>query len=233
MAQADRINQAFDTAQPWVLAKGLAQAPDTQKRALQDICSRALAGFKALTVALTPVLPALSDRVAAELFGDAPYRWQDADALPTRVAPFKHLLQRVEPRMLDDLLEPPPEQAPAPGGAAIADTIDIHDFAKVDLRIARIVDCERVEGSDKLLRLMLDVGEGRTRQVFSGIRAAYAPEDLVGKLTVVVANLAPRNMRFGVSEGMVLSASHADTHIDGGLYILHPWPGAQPGMRIH
>jgi len=234
MAQADRINQAFDAAQPWVLAKGLAQASDAQKLALQDICSRALAGFKALTVVLTPILPALSDRVAAELFGDASYRWQDAHALPTHVAPFKHLMQRVEPKMLDDLLEPPEQaQAVVPGGEAMADTIDLKDFAKIDLRIARIVDCQQVEGSDKLLRLMLDVGEGRTRQVFSGIRAAYAPDDLVGKLTVVVANLAPRKMRFGVSEGMVLAASHADAHVDGGIYILHPWPGAQPGMRIH
>jgi len=238
MAQADRINQAFDAAQPWVLAKGLAQATDAQKRALQDICSRALAGFKALTVALTPVLPALSDRVAAELFDDAPYRWDDACLLPTRIAPFKHLMQRVDPKMLDALLEPPAQESaqavhPAPGGQAIADSIDVKEFAKVDLRIARIVECQTVEGSDKLLRLMLDVGEGRTRQVFSGIRAAYAPEDLVGKLTVMVANLAPRKMRFGVSEGMVLAASHADAKADGGIYILHPWPGAQPGMRIH
>jgi len=200
---------------------------------LQDICSRALAGFKALTVALTPVLPALSERVAAELFGDAPYRWQDADVLPARVSPFKHLMQRVEPKMLDDLLEPPQEAAPAPGGEAIADTIDIKDFAKVDLRIARIVNCEHVDGSDKLLRLTLDVGEGRHRNVFSGIKSAYQPQDLVGKLTVLVANLAPRKMKFGVSEGMVLSASHADRSVDAGLYVLEPWPGAQPGMRIH
>jgi len=237
MAQADRINQAFDAAQPWVLAKGLAQASPTQKLALQDICSRALAGFKALTVALTPVLPALSDRVATELFGDAPYRWVDATALPTRVHPFKHLMQRVESGMLDALLEPAQAEQAAPhavipGGAQIAPTVDIQDFSKVDLRIARIVECQTVDGSDKLLRLMLDVGEGRLRQVFSGIRAAYAPDDLVGKLTVLVANLAPRKMRFGVSEGMVLSASHADRKVDGGIYVLQAWPGAQPGMRI-
>jgi len=235
MAHADSINQAFDAAQPWVLGKGLAQADEAQKRTLQDICARALAGFKALTVALAPVLPALAERVAQELFGDAPYRWDDAAHLPTRIAPFKHLMQRVDPKMIDALLDPPEtqEQPPAPGGEAIAAPIQIDDFAKVDLRIARIVDCQLVEGSDKLLRLMLDVGEGRTRQVFSGIRSAYAPADLVGKFTVVVANLAPRKMRFGVSEGMVLSASHADAAVDRGLYVLHPWPGATPGMRIH
>src|SRR5690606_42000242 len=106
------------------------------------------------------------------------------------------------------------------GGEAIADTIDIKDFGKVDLRIARIIDCQAVEGSDKLLRLTLDVGEGRHRQVFSGIQSAYQPADLIDKLTVVVANLAPRKTRVGVSEGMVLSASHQDANVDGGIYVL-------------
>jgi len=234
MAYADRINQAFDAAQPWVMAKGLAQADAAQKASLQDICSRALAGFKALTVMLSPVLPALSQTVAHDLFGDtAPYAWSDAAVLPARIAPFKHLMQRVEPAMLDALFEPPAVAAPTPGGEAIAETIDIKDFAKIDLRIARIVDCTEVEGSDKLLRLSLDLGEGRLRQVFSGIKSAYSPDDLKGKLTVVVANLAPRKMRFGVSEGMVLAASHADEKTDAGIYVLEPWAGAQPGMRIH
>ena len=106
------------------------------------------------------------------------------------------------------------------------------DFVKIDLRIAQIVACEAVEGSTKLLRLTLDVGEGRTRNVFSGIASAYKPEDLVGKLTVMVANLAPRKMKFGVSEGMVLAASHADEKAQPGIYVLNPWPGAQPGMRV-
>ncbi|MFC3337998.1 methionine--tRNA ligase [Paracandidimonas soli] len=233
MAQADKINQAFDAAQPWVLAKGISTADEAQRLALQDICSRALAGFKALTVMLTPILPALSERVSAELFGDAAYRWQDAASLPASIAPFKHLMQRVEPRMLDELFESPAAPEVIPGGEPIAEPIDIKDFAKIDLRIARIEDCQAVEGSDKLLRLSLDVGEGRLRQVFSGIKSAYQPQDLIGKLTVLVANLAPRKMRFGVSEGMVLSASHADKSQDDGLYVLEPWPGAQPGMRIH
>ena len=119
-----------------------------------------------------------------------------------------------------------------PGGEDIAPTISIDDFAKIDLRIALIVNCEPVEGSTKLLRLTLDVGEGRTRQVFSGIASAYQPQDLVGKLTVMVANLAPRKMKFGVSEGMVLAASHADEKATPGIYVLNPWPGAMPGMRV-
>lgn len=233
MAYADRLNQAFDTAQPWVLAKGIAQASDEQKAQLQDICSRALAGFKALSVMLSPILPVLTARVAQELFADADhYQWADATQLPSKINAFKHLMQRVEPQMLEDLFEPPVVEAPKPGGEAIADTIDFKDFAKIDLRIARIVECTEVDGSDKLLRLMLDVGEGRNRQIFSGIKAAYKPEDLVGKLTVVVANLAPRKMRFGVSEGMVLAASHADENTNPGIYILEPVSGAEPGMRI-
>jgi methionyl-tRNA synthetase len=121
----------------------------------------------------------------------------------------------------------------SPAAKPIADTISIDDFAKIDLRIALIVNCEAVEGSTKLLRLTLDVGEGRHRNVFSGIASMYKPEDLVGKLTVMVANLAPRKMKFGVSEGMVLAASHADEKAHPGIHVLQPWPGATPGMRIH
>ncbi|MFZ9233716.1 MAG: methionine--tRNA ligase subunit beta, partial [Hylemonella sp.] len=120
-----------------------------------------------------------------------------------------------------------------PGGEAIAETISIDEFGKIDLRIAKIVDCEAVDGSTKLLRLTLDVGEGKTRNVFSGIASMYQPQDLVGKLTVMVANLAPRKMKFGISEGMVLAASHADDKTSPGIHILEPWPGAVPGMRVH
>ena len=239
MTIADRINQAFDAAQPWVLAKDWANADAARRAQLQDICSRALAGFKALSVMLAPVLPELSRRVAHELFGSAAdFVWTDAGKLPQSVAPFKHLMQRVEPKMLDDLFEPPADTAapetPAtvPGGEPLAETISIDDFAKVDLRIARIVNCEHVEGSTKLLRLTLDVGEGRHRNVFSGIKSAYEPSDLIGKLTVMVANLAPRKMKFGVSEGMVLAASHADEAANPGIYVLEPFPGAEPGMRV-
>ncbi|RIQ35166.1 methionine--tRNA ligase [Bordetella avium] len=237
MAYADGINQAFDAAQPWVLAKGFAEADEARRAQLQDICSRALAGFKALSVMLAPVLPALTSRVARDLFGaQRDFIWSDAANLPAQVAPFKHLMQRVDPQMLDALFEPPAElaaPAPTPGGEALADTISIDDFVKVDLRIAKIINCEEVEGSTKLLRLTLDAGEGRHRNVFSGIKSFYKPQDLIGKLTVLVANLAPRKMKFGVSEGMVLAASHADEKVDAGIYVLEPWPGAQPGMRIH
>ncbi len=236
MSYADEINQGFDSEQPWVIAKAVAGGDDSKKVQLQDICSRALAGFKAMTVMLAPVLPELSSRVARELFGlDRDFKWSDAAELPETIQPFKHLMQRVEPAMLDALFEPPaaPEPSkPTPGGEEIAETITIQDFTKIDLRIARIVNCEHIEGSDKLLRLTLDVGEGRHRNVFSGIKSAYQPKDLVGKLTVMVANLAPRKMKFGVSEGMVLAASHADDKVDSGIYLLDPASGAQPGMRV-
>ncbi|MFV9474843.1 methionine--tRNA ligase [Advenella sp. RU8] len=234
MAYADKVNQAFDSAQPWVLAKGISTAEAAQKQHLQDICSRAIAGFKALSVMLTPVLPALANRIATELFEQGnDFTWKDATQLPQHIATFKHLMQRVDPQMLEDLFEPPAAEAVIPGGEPIAETIKIDDFAKIDLRIAKIVNCEHVEGSTKLLRMTLDVGEGRHRNVFSGIKEAYNPEDLVGKLTVMVANLAPRKMKFGISEGMVLAASHADEKNNPGIYILEPSEGAQPGMRIH
>ena len=151
------------------------------------------------------------------------------------IQPYQHLMQRVTPEQLDALFEPPAvvEEKITPGGEEIAPTISIDDFAKIDLRVAKIVNCEAVEGSVKLLRLTLDVGEGRMRNVFSGIASMYKPEDLIGQLTVMVANLAPRKMKFGVSEGMVLAASHADEKAQPGIYILKPWPGAVPGMRIH
>jgi methionyl-tRNA synthetase len=231
MALADGINASFDAAKPWILAK------DESKRAeLQDICSRVLHGFKLLSVLLAPVLPGLTDQVAKGLFKlDRPFKWEDASTLPTTVAPYQHLMQRVAPEQLDALFEPPAvvEEKLIPGGEAIAPTISIDDFAKVDLRIAKIVKCEPVEGSVKLLRLSLDVGEGRLRQVFSGIASQYKPEDLEGKLTVMVANLAPRKMKFGISEGMVLAASHADDKAQPGIHVLEPSAGAQPGMRIH
>ena len=144
-------------------------------------------------------------------------------------------MQRVEIKQLEALFEPsepPITEQVLPGGEAIAPTITIDDFAKIDLRIAKIVNCEAVEGSTKLLRLTLDAGEGKTRNVFSGIASAYEPQDLVGKLTVLVANLAPRKMKFGVSEGMVLAASHGAEKATPGIYVLEPSEGAQPGMRV-
>ena len=238
MAHADLINQAFDTAQPWLIAKALTPEDTSKRNELQDICSQALAGFKALSVMLAPILPALSHRVATELFGlDRSFIWADAGALPRQINAFKHLMQRVEPTMLDALFEPPADAVAAeipvlPGGEAIGPTISIDDFTKIDLRVARIVNCEQVDGAAKLLRLTLDVGEGRHRNVFSGIKSAYSPEQLIGRLTVMVANLAPRKMKFGISEGMVLAGSHADDSVDAGIYLLDPASGSQPGMRI-
>jgi methionyl-tRNA synthetase len=174
-------------------------------------------------------------RIAPLTFADA------ANALGSHtIGEYKHLMQRVDPKQLDALFEPPAAGASTgpngggelPGGEALAPEIKIDDFAKVDLRIARIVDAEHVEGSDKLLRLTLDIGEAQTRNVFSGIKSAYAPQDLIGKFTVMVANLAPRKMKFGISEGMVLAASHADEKANPGLYILEPGPGATPGLRV-
>ena len=190
-----------------------------------------------LTVYLKPVLPALAAQVETFL-QVKPLQWADAQrALGHHtIGSYQHLMQRVDPAKLEALFEAPaaPVAAatPVPGGEPMAAEIGIDSFTQVDLRIARIVNAEAVEGSTKLLRLTLDVGEGRTRNVFSGIAAHYKPEQLVGKLTVMVANLAPRKMKFGVSEGMVLAASHADEKAQPGVFVLEPFPGAQPGMRV-
>ncbi|WP_180682692.1 methionine--tRNA ligase [Tepidicella baoligensis] len=233
MALADRVNEYVDQNKPWELAK----QPGMDAR-LHDVCTTCIECFRVLTALLKPVLPALAAQVEAFL-RCPPLTYANATTplgAGHTIGVYQHLMQRVDVKLLEALFEPPatpePDQ-PAPGGEPIAETISIDDFAKVDLRIARIEACEPVEGSTKLLRLTLDVGEGRTRNVFSGIASMYKPEDLVGKLTVMVANLAPRKMKFGVSEGMVLAASHADEKAHPGIYVLHPWPGAQPGMRIH
>jgi len=233
MAYADEVNLRFDGAAPWKLVK------EGQAERAAAVCSECLEHFKVLTACLKPVLPELAQQAEAFL-QCAPLTLQSAATpLPAghRVGEYKHLMQRVDLKQLDALFEPPAEAAPEaaaaadPGGEPLAPTITIDDFTKIDLRIAKIVQCEAVEGSTKLLRLTLDVGEGRTRNVFSGIASAYQPEDLVGKLTVMVANLAPRKMKFGVSEGMVLAASHNDDKAHPGIYVLQPGPGAQPGMR--
>ena len=232
MDQADAVNAYVDANKPWELAKDAAN-----NAKLQEVCSRLLEAFRILTIYLKPVLPTLAAQVET-LLNIAPLGWEDiSHPLPDqhRVNPYSHLMTRVDPAMLEALFDAPEEtltETAASHIEAIAPEIKIDDFAKIDLRVAKIVHCETIDGSDKMLRLTLDVGEGRTRNVFSGIKSAYKPEDLIGKLTVVVANLAPRKMKFGVSEGMVLAASAMDEKADPGLYILEPWPGAQPGMRI-
>jgi methionyl-tRNA synthetase len=233
MLLADRVNAYVDQNKPWELAK-----QSGMEVRLHDVCTTCIQAFRLLTTCLKPVLPALAAQVEAFL-NVAPLTFDSAtQRLPAghAIGEYKHLMQRVEQKQLDALFEAPPAPEPEkilPGGEEIAPVISIDDFAKIDLRIARIVACEAVEGSTKLLRLTLDVGEGRTRNVFSGIASAYKPEELVGKLTVMVANLAPRKMKFGISEGMVLAASHADEKTAPGIYVLNPWPGAQPGMRVH
>ena len=315
MALADRINHDFDAHQPWVLAKDAA----ANKVELQDVCSRALQGFRLLTVLIAPALPDVAERVARQLFGmDRGFVWSDADVLPEKVNAYQHLMTRVDPKQLDALFDVAPAGAGAtaadgaaakggtaggkssnaktggagaagakasgqtagseakrggPGGgaagaskagagaqaggagagagtagggvgAAVARTggpgsskasgaadadgvISIDEFKRVDLRVARIANAEHVEGADKLLKLTLDLGT-ETRTVFAGIKAAYDPSKLIGRLTVMVANLAPRKMKFGLSQGMVLAASGDEP----GLYLLSPDSGAQPGMRI-
>jgi methionyl-tRNA synthetase len=241
MELADKVNANYDAREPWKLAKG----GPVERARLQAVCSRAIESFRLLTIYLTPVLPALTAEARKFLRIDSA-AWADVslDLITAKhvIGKYEHLTQRVEQKQLDALFELPAEATsaapagtitvPLPGGEAIAPTITIDDFAKLDLRIARIVACEKVEGSTKLLRLTLDVGEVATRTVFSGIQSAYSPEQLVGKLTVVVANLAPRKMKFGLSEGMVLAASHTDARSHPGLFVLEPHAGAVPGLRV-
>ena len=256
MEIADVTNQFVDENKPWILAKD-----DSKTAELHDVCTTALILFRQLTIMLSPVLPQVAARVS-EFLGDSALGWADTQGdavtgtmLGRTIGAYSHLMQRVDAKMVENLFDKPAavaaatavvssaglaEAALAPAQSAdeaadieeLAPEISIDDFTKIDLRVARIVNCEHVEGAGKLLRLTLDVGEGRHRNVFSGIKSAYKPEDLVGKLTVMVANLAPRKMKFGVSEGMVLCASAADEKSNPGLYLLDPMPGATPGMRI-
>jgi len=228
MLLADRVNEYVDQNRPWELAKHADQAA-----VLHDVCSVCIEAFRLLTIYLKPVLPALAVQVEAFLRVPALSYADVARSLGGHtIGTYTHLMQRVEAAQLDALFEPVATPIDPPGGEPLAAQIGIDDFAKVDLRVARIVECERVDGSTKLLRLMLDVGEGRLRQVFSGIQGAYEPQQLIGRYTVMVANLAPRKMKFGVSEGMVLAASHAAPHADTGLYVLEPHTGATAGMRV-
>ena len=246
MALCDKVNAYVDANKPWEIAK----APDQYER-LHDVCTTCIEAFRILTIYLKPILPKLAADVAFFLMVPP----ESFDDVKTPLGPgaqigeYTHLMQRVDAKQLDALFEPPApvpqalaamntEASATPGGEVLAPTITIEDFARTDLRIAKIVDCQAVEGSTKLLRLTLDVGETgddgqpKLRNVFSGIASAYQPEQLKGKLTVLVANLAPRKMKFGVSEGMVLAASHADEKANPGVYVLEPFPGAEPGMRI-
>ncbi len=236
MALADRANQYIDQYKPWALAKEGGREDE-----VQAICTQGLNLFRILMTYLKPVLPGMARKVEAFLhFGELDWNSPHQLMVHHVIQPFEPLMTRIEKDKIEAMIEenkttlPGPAEAAAPAAEAkpaiepIAETIGIEDFAKIDLRIARIVKAEHVEGADKLLRLTLDIGS-ETRNVFAGIKSAYKPEDLEGRLTVMVANLTPRKMKFGLSEGMVLAASGAGAP---GLFILSPDEGAQPGMRV-
>ena len=237
MLAAEAANVFVDQAKPWELAK----RPE-QHAQLHEVCTVALNAFRLITITLKPVLPALAAEVERFL-NVAPFTWQDAGALlpaGQQINEYRHLMTRVDKKQIDALIEANRESLAAPAPPAPVrhaeaqvhhqptPTIAIDDFSRVDLRIAKIVDAEHVSGADKLLKLTLDVGDLGTRQVFAGIKSAYDPAQLKGRLTVVVANLAPRKMKFGLSEGMVLAASGEAP----GLFLLSPDAGAAPGMRV-
>jgi methionyl-tRNA synthetase len=223
MALADQANQYINEHKPWVIAKQEEKAVE-----LQAVCSQGLNLFRVLMGYLAPILPLMTKEV--ETFLAAPITWQPEPLLAQTINPFKPLMKRVEKKQIDAMIEDSKESIPSKSipSSPVAETINYDDFAKVDLRIARIVKAEHVEGAQKLLRLTLDVGEEKTRNVFAGIKDAYTPEQLLNRLTVMVANLAPRKMRFGVSEGMVLAAGPGKKD----LFLLSPDDGAQPGMRL-
>jgi len=239
MALADKANQYIDEQKPWVIAKE--EGKDVQ---LHQVCSMGINLFRLLIGYLRPILPTTAQ--ASEAFLQVePLAWDDlaTPLLGHEIAKFKPLMTRIERDKIDAMLEASKEtiaQASKPTDKqanpkamektehTMTDTIAFEDFAKVDLRIAKIVKADEVEGADKLLQLTLDVGEENTRNVFAGIKSAYSPADLEGRLTVMVANLAPRKMRFGISEGMVLAAGPGGQD----LFILNPDDGAQPGMKV-
>ena len=232
VALADRANQYIDERKPWALAKDAGA-----ELQVHDVCSVGINLFRVLMTYLKPVLPAMAEKAEAYLNCSLDWTALEAPLLGHQLAAFTPLMTRIEGKQVEAMVEasketqvtrtiPPGNTARSPAPAA---TISYDDFAKVDLRVAEILAADHVEGADKLLRLTLDLGEeGGRRQVFAGIKTAYRPEDLVGKLTVVVANLAPRTMRFGVSEGMVLAAGPGARDI----YLLEPHPGARPGMQV-
>ncbi|MEQ1667328.1 MAG: methionine--tRNA ligase subunit beta, partial [Sulfuriferula sp.] len=229
MHLTDKANQYVNDNKPWEIAK-----QEGQDALLHEICSVSMNLFRLLTLYLKPVLPKLATDVE-QFLNISAMQWTDAQTLLSQhtINTYSHLMTRVEQKQVDamiaaNIVEAPEPAKPAVTIAPIADTISIDDFSKIDLRVAHIVNAEHVEGADKLIRLTLDIGEGQTRNVFAGIKSAYDPAQLIGRMTVMVANLAPRKMKFGLSEGMVLAAS-GDTP---GLYILSPDTGATAGMRV-
>ena len=223
MSLADRANRYIETRKPWAMIKEEARREDVQR-----VCTQGLNMFRTLAIWLAPVLPAVAER-ARLLFGEDEWTWQSAvePLLGRGIGAYEPLLTRVEMRQVERMIEQS-KQAAAPAAAPESPRVSIDDFMKVDLWVARIEQAEPVEGADKLLRLTLDLGAGERRRVFAGIKSAYAPQDLVGRHVVAVANLEPRKMRFGVSEGMVLAAGPGGEDI----FLLSVDEGAVPGMRV-
>ena len=249
MALTDRANQYIDSKKPWLLAKEPAKAAE-----VQGVCTLGLNLFRSLMIYLAPILPEMAVK-AARFFGEAPWQWRDASTprLGSSIAPYEALATRLDPKIVAQLIDSPaadaatptpatakhatPKQAAAPASdtaelaaaaAVEGNLISIDEFLRIDLRVARVLGAELVAGADKLLKLTLDVGELGQRQIFAGVRAAYEPEKLVGRHIVVVANLEPRKMRFGLSEGMMLAAGPGGKDI----FVLSPDSGASAGMRV-
>ncbi|MBT7445188.1 MAG: methionine--tRNA ligase [Methylococcales bacterium] len=231
IALADKANQYIDAEKPWVIAK-----QEGSDEHLHAVCSTAINLFRLLMIYLKPILPQMADNVATFL-NEPTQQWSDSQTmlLDHAIEPYKPLMTRVDTKQIDAMMDASKEDLVAENSAPetelskdpLSPEISFDDFAKIDLRVAKIVDAQHVEGANKLLQLTLDIG-GDSKNVFAGIKSAYAPEDLIGKMTVMVANLAPRKMRFGLSEGMVLAAGPGKKD----LWILSPDDGAQPGMRI-
>ena len=239
MQIADSVNRRWDEKKPWALAKD-----PTAKHLLHGVASDTLRAFYTLAVYLAPILPKTFEAITALFKRHGTPKFAEVASAPTEINPFQPLMTRVDAKAIeamveaskDTLAEAPKAAAPAKAAEKKAEaptaagTISIDDFTKVDLRIARIVEAEAVPEADKLLRLKLDLGTEQ-RQVFAGIKSAYDPATLVGRLTVMVANLAPRKMKFGMSEGMVLAASDAAGSTPG-IFLLSPDAGALPGMKV-
>ncbi|HRF87952.1 MAG TPA: methionine--tRNA ligase, partial [Pseudomonadales bacterium] len=232
MALADEANQYINDKAPWVLAK------EGHQFAALDVCTMGINLFRVLMIYLQPVLPVTAQKATAFLNSDLAWKDNIQPILNHSILPFEAMMQRVDMKQVEAMLaeEKPAESSAAkkqdkkvtaPTDDGIAPTIEIDDFAKIDLRVAKIIDAQHVEGADKLLQLTLDLGKEQ-RNVFAGIKSAYQPEQLIGRLTVMVANLAPRKMKFGMSEGMVMAAGPGGKDI----FLLTPDSGAQPGMRI-
>ncbi|MFV5463039.1 methionine--tRNA ligase subunit beta, partial [Acinetobacter sp. 207] len=242
MALADRANQYIDEKKPWALAK-----IEGEEQQVHDVCSVGINLFRQLAIYLAPVLPTLASQVQAFLQLESfDFASRKQILMVHEIAQFQPLMQRVDPKAVAAMVDASKDSLAAPAEApktekkkekakekkaepkvGEAEIITIDDFVKIDLRVAEVLEAATVEGSDKLLQLTLNVGEAEPRNVFSGIREFYAPEDLKGKLVVMVANLAPRKMRFGISNGMVLAAGNGE-----GVWVISPESGAKPGDKV-